>query len=256
VARSFLSWRSGLRAAVFTAIFGIGAAAVFAGHPKFTEDTGTQGTGNLELELGYAWTRMKGDRSFQFQPQLSFGATTTLDLIIQPSWIVDHSTAGTERGFGDTNLDAKWRFFGRAPWSLGVRAGVSAPTADDDLGLTHDRFSPHALLVATGDFIPITIDVNLGYSRVPGDMRQRADLYHVSVAVTAESEQRLFFVIETGLDANPDRAAGKSVIAQAQVATIYTVHPGLDLDVGLRTRLNATGPAQQWLIGITVRGAP
>jgi hypothetical protein len=29
----------------------------------------------------------------------------------------------------------------------------------------------------------------------------------------------------------------------------------LDLDVGLRSRLNPVAPAQQWLLGITCRGA-
>ena len=255
MARNILSSRK-VRWALLITIFAIAAATAFAAHPKLTEDTGTQGRGNLELELGYARSRAAGDHSFQFQPQLSFGATPTLDLIIQPSWIVDHSSAGTERGLGDTNLDAKWRFFGREPWSLGVRAGVSLPTARDDLGLHHDRISPHVTLVATGDFTPFTIDANLGYTRVPGDVSQRGGLYHVSTAVTVESQQRLFFVVETALDSNPDRAAGKSFVTVGQLATIYTVRPGLDVDVGFRARLNATGPVQQWLVGITIRGAP
>jgi hypothetical protein len=255
VARSILSSGKVLRAPL-AALFGIGAATAFAGHPKFTEDTGTQGTGNLELELGYAWSEIAADGVFQFQPQLSLGATPTVDLIVQPSWIVYHSSAGTERGLGDTNLDAKWRFFGRAPWSLGVRGGVSAPTAHDNLGLQRDRVSPHAMLVATGDFKPFTIDANLGYARVPGEESQRRDLYHISTSVTVESQQRLFFVFETTFDSNPDGAAGKSFVALGQLATIYTVRPGLDIDVGFRARLNGTGPTQQWLLGVTVRGAP
>ncbi len=50
-----------------------------------SEDTGTQGTGNAELELGYAWSEDDGARSFLFQPQLSYGVTPSLDLIVQPS---------------------------------------------------------------------------------------------------------------------------------------------------------------------------
>jgi len=48
-------------------------------------------------------------------------------------------------------------------------------------------------------------------------------------------------------------AAGAAVLL---IGTIYTIHPGLDVDVGFRTRLNGTGAAQQWLMGITFRGAP
>ena len=54
-----------------------------AGHPMLTEDTGTQGTGNEGLELGFSWANDSGDRSFLFQPQLSYGATPTLDLIVR-----------------------------------------------------------------------------------------------------------------------------------------------------------------------------
>ena len=87
---------------------------------------------------------------------------------------------------------------------------------------------------------------------MPGDVSQRGDLYHVPTAVTVESQQRLFFVVETALDSNADRAAGKSFVTVGQLATIYTVRPGLDVDVGFRARLNATGPVQQWLVRITV----
>ncbi|HUI61640.1 MAG TPA: transporter [Steroidobacteraceae bacterium] len=244
------------RAALFAVIFGLVGSAAFAGHPMLSEDTGTQGRDNVELELGYDWSRQAGDHSFLFQPQLSWGASTTLDLIVQPSWIIDHAKGGTARGSGDTNLDAKWRFYGSAPWSLGIRAGVSAPTARDDLGLQHDRFLPHAMLVATGDFTPFTLDANLGYGRAPADASQRGDLYHFSAAVTVESGQRLFFILDTSVDSNPDRDAGKTFAAVTLLGIIYTVRPGLDVDVGFRGRLNGTGPAQQWLVGITFRGAP
>src|SRR5215467_14473965 len=94
-----------------------------AGHPMLTEDTGTQGTGNAELELGFSWASDEGNRSFLFQPQLSYGATPTLDLIVQPSWLdTDIVGAQPASGLGDTNLDFKWRFFGRDPYSLAIRA--------------------------------------------------------------------------------------------------------------------------------------
>jgi hypothetical protein len=36
---------------------------------------------------------------------------------------------------------------------------------------------------------------------------------------------------------------------------IYTVRPGLDLDVGYRGCLTSVAPQRQWLLGITYRGA-
>lgn len=221
-----------------------------------SEDTGTQGRGNAELELGYAWSRYGTTSLFLFQPQLSYGTSTTFDLIIQPSWtIVDAPDTGREKGFGDTNLDFKWRFYGAAPWSLGVRAGITAPTAQSDLGLPAHKVSPHGLLVLTADFTPLTLDANLGYSRVPDYLAARADLFHFSAAATYAANERLFFVLDAAVDSNPD-SRQSTPPAVALLGLIYTARPGLDLDVGYRSRLNTAAPIRQFLLGITYRGAP
>jgi hypothetical protein len=132
----------------------VATPAAHAGHPMLSEDTGTQGIRNAELELGYAWSQDHGADIFLFQPQLSYGISTTFDLLIQPSWtIVDApGTTGREKGLGDTNLDFKWRFYGAAPWSLGVRAdrsvafficGRVCPERTGVPGSRHcDRFEP------------------------------------------------------------------------------------------------------------------
>jgi hypothetical protein len=233
----------------------LATSAAYAGHPMLSEDTGTQGRGNTEIELGYAWSHQDGTSIFLFQPQLAYGTSSTLDLIVQPSWTsVDSPDAPRERGLGDTNLDFKWRFYGAAPWSLGVRAGLDVPTAHSDLGLPHHKVSPHALLVLTGDFNPITFDANLGYARVPDFSAARPNLYHLSAAATYAASERLFFVIDTAVDSNPNsRQATPPAVALAGV--IYTARPGLDLDVGYRGRLNSAAPQRQWLLGITYRGA-
>ncbi|HWM69131.1 MAG TPA: transporter [Steroidobacteraceae bacterium] len=247
--------RGGSLAALATAIT-IATLAAYAGHPMLSEDTGTQGRGNAELELGYAWSRYGATSLFLFQPQLSYGTSTTFDLIIQPSWtIVDAPGTGREKGFGDTNLDFKWRFYGAAPWSLGVRAGITTPTAQSDLGLPAHKVSPHGLLVLTADFTPLTLDANLGYSRVPDYLGARADLFHFSAAATYAANERLFFVLDAAVDSNPDSRQSMPP-AVALLGLIYTARPGLDLDLGYRSRLNTAAPIRQFLLGITYRGAP
>ena len=226
------------------------APLAHAGHPMLSEDTGTQGTGNAELELGYAWSRDHGTSIFLFQPQLSYGLTPTFDLLLQPSWT---SVAG-EKGLGDTNLDFKWRFYGSAPWAWGVRAGLSLPTAYRDLGLPEHKVSPHALAVLTGDFNPLTVNANLGYSRDPDYLGERPNQFHFSAAATYAANERLFFVLDTAVDSNPDSRQSLPP-AVALVGVIYTARPGLDVDVGYRGRLNTAAPIRQWLLGITYRGA-
>ena len=60
----------------------IAAPGAFAGHPMLSEDTGTQGRGNAELEIGYAWSREDATEVFLFQPQISFGTSASFDLIL------------------------------------------------------------------------------------------------------------------------------------------------------------------------------
>jgi len=245
------SWRGSLLWALALA-----TSAAYAGHPMLSEDTGTQGIRNAELELGYAWSQDHGADIFLFQPQLSYGTSTTFDLIIQPSWtIVDApGTAGRGKGPGDTNLDFKWRFYGAAPWSLGVRAGLEVPTAHAGLGLPNHKVSAHGLLVLTGDLNPITLDANLGYSRMPEFLGARTDLLHFSLAAMYAVNERAFLVLDTAVDSNPDSRQSMPP-AVALLGVIYTVRPGFDLDVGYRGRLNTAAPIRQFLLGITYRGA-
>jgi hypothetical protein len=220
-----------------------------------SEDTGTQGTGNFELELGYDWSRLDGAGSFLFQPQLSYGTSSSVDLIVQPSWlrVTDPSGARTQ-GPGDTNLDFKWRFFGAAPLSLGVRAGIELPTAQSGLGLPHGRIGTHGILVATIDAAPWAFDLNAGYARLDINPSARADLVHFSAAAQFTVNEHLVLLFDTSADSDPDPTE-PNLMGVALVGLIYSVHPGLDLDAGFRERLNPGAPAQQWLFGITYRGA-
>jgi hypothetical protein len=60
--------------------------------------------------------------------------------------------------------------------------------------------------------------------------------------------------VDTAVDTNPDRTGAKAQ-AIALAGVIYTIRPGLDIDVGFRERLTPVGPAHQWLLGITYRGS-
>jgi hypothetical protein len=221
-----------------------------------SEDTGTQGTGNYELELGYNYAQQAGDQSSLFQPQLSWGVAPTFDAIVQPSVITDLTSAGRLTGIGDTNLDFKWRFLSTTPWSMGVRAGLELPTAREGLGLPRRNVSPHGILVATGDFTPVTLGLNAGYGVAPADPTHRGNLYHLSGSATYEIRQKLVFLTETSFDTNSDQALGGRYAAIALAGLIYTIRPGLDIDAGFRGRINGTGPVQQVLLGLTFRGAP
>lgn len=232
------------------------ARAALAGHPMLSEDSGTQGTGNAEFEFGFDWSRDHGNRSFLFQPQWSYGASPTLDLIVQPSWLSNaDATSEREGGFGDTNLDMKWRFYGAAPLSLAIRAGFELPTSQNELGLPHNDISTHAVVAATIDAAPYSLDANVGYTFNPKDTGLRTDLYHLSAAASLALNEQITLTVDTAADSNPDpRNARWPAVALAGI--IYTVTPGLDVDAGYRAGLNSSAVQKQWLFGVTYRWAP
>jgi hypothetical protein len=138
---------------------------------------------------------------------------------------------------------------------VGVRAGLEVPTAHDDLGLPHHNVSGHGLLVLTGDFAPFSINVNVGYTRAPEFLGTRPNLWHFSTAVAYQPTERLFLVLDTAIDSNTDSTRATPPLVSL-LGLIYTIRPGLDVDVGYRQGVNPDAPEHQFLLGITLRGAP
>ncbi|WP_028080091.1 hypothetical protein [Solimonas soli] len=223
-----------------------------AAHPLQTEDTGTQGVSNVEVENGLLLSRGGGVRSFIYQPQLSYGLLTTFDVLVQPSWVrASGPVQNTTQGPGDSNLDVKWRFYGRAPWSLGLRAGLELATAQAGLGLPRGTLSAHELLVATCDVAPFAVHANLGLTQNPDDAGLRRQVVHMSSALMWTVNESLIASAEADAGSNTDRSDDRRPVS-ALVGLIWTVMPGLDADVGYQTDLH--GPAlRQWLAGLTYR---
>ena len=235
------------------AALALAAAAARAAHPLQTEDTGTQGAGNVEIENGLSRARFDSTTLTTYQPQVSVGLAPTVDAIVQPSFVGLHAPgqAGVT-GVGDTNLDGKWRFWGTDPWSLGLRAGLQAPTSAHGLSLPHGQWAEHALLVATWDAAPTTVHANLGVTRLPRAPGTRATVGHVSAAVMQAIDERLILTVDGELDQDPDpsrHAWPGSLLAGA----IWTARPGLDLDIGWQRSIDARLVNRQWMAGLTYR---
>jgi hypothetical protein len=232
------------------------AGAAQAAHPLQTEDTGTQGAGNVELENGLSWSRTGGAKSFAYQPQVSYGVAPTFDLIVQPSWLRNRDEgSATERGFGDTNLDGKWRFFGDAPLSFAVRAGVTLATHQKDLGIPHGKVATHAVLVATYDAAPFTVHGNLGLTQNPSGTGERRRIGRLSGALMWAASEQLTLTVDGGAEANADPTRS-SWPATVLVGAIYTIRPGLDVDIGHNASVRTSVTTREWLVGITYRFAP
>ena len=231
----------------------LAAPSAFAAHPLQTEDTGTQGAANVEIENGLASARFDGTTLTTYQPQVSVGLATTVDAIVQPS-IAWRRVPGrsTVSGPGDTNVDGKWRFWGSDPWSFAIRAGLQAPTGAHGLGLPHGQVSEHALLVATWDAAPTTVHANLGLAHAPPAPGARTTIAHLSAALMQALDERLILTIDGELDQDPS-AARKTWPGSLLAGAIWTARPGLDLDVGYQRSFSAQPVNRQWMAGLTYR---
>jgi hypothetical protein len=242
-------------AGVIAIVAVLGAPRAFAAHPLVTEDTATQGAGNVELENGLSRAQQGSARVFEYQPQISYGLLTALDLIVQPSWLAEHPASGPQiEGLGDTNFDAKWRFFGAAPWSWAIRAGITASTNRRGLGLPAGRTSEHAVLVLTYDEAPLAVHINAGLIVNPRDAGLQRSVGHFSTAVMWSVNAHLILTGEAAVDSNPD-SSGSSWGGSALAGAVYTVRSGLDIDFGYQVGLHAEAPTHTWLGGITYRFA-
>ena len=245
-------------ASLLTAIaLAVAAPSSFAAHPLQTEDTGTQGTGNLEIENGFQHASAAGAALTTYQPQLSVGLATTVDAIVQPSFDWQHGAGQRSvSGLGDTNVDAKWRFWGSDPLSLAVRGGVELATNQHGFGLTKGTTSEHGLIALTWDRSPTTVHANVGTTFVPRAAASpaRRMMNNVSAAVMQQIDERLILTVDAafGQSPNPHKASWPGTVL---AGAIWTVRPGLDLDLGWQRSVDDTPVARTWLAGLTYRFA-
>ena len=228
------------------------ALPALAAHPLLTEDTGTQGKGRFELELGYAQARGNGVTALEFAPQLSYGALDSVDLIARPTWLDVRGAPmiGNARGAGDTGVDFKWRFFERDRLSFGIRAGADMPTGDADKGLGNGKVSPHATLIA--QYAPqrwmFAANIDYAYDPVIGDRR---DAWAATAAAVYTLDAVWRASAEVGTATNPD-STQSSWLTVARFGAIATVARGIDVDVGWQARLTRATSAQVLLAGATL----
>jgi hypothetical protein len=224
----------------------------FAAHPMLTEDTGTQGKGRFELELGFERVREGDAKAFEFGPQLSWGLLDNLDLIVRPTWLDLRGSADSARGLGDTALDAKWRFIEDGPWSFGLRAGLDLPTANEGKGLGTGETGYHGVLIATWAIEALVVSANLGILHVGKVPLQRRDLALASVGVVREVREGLKLGAEVDAASNPDpnRSPWPTV---ARIGVIWSLNKYWDVDVGYQAPLNHAAPDAAILAGATLR---
>jgi hypothetical protein len=261
-----------IRAAVLVMGFSVSlatAGTAFAAHPLITDDAGTLGKGNSQLEIvgEYGVDKEEGVTKKNFEvptvPFLSYGLSDTIDLVFglpYASIRVEDPGAGTTntvRGVTDASIELKARFYEKDGLSFAVKPGISLPTGDEEKGLGNGKVSYRTFLITTKEAAPWAFHFNLGYIRneykLPVDEdANRKDTWHVSLASQVEVIKDLKVVANIGMERNPDKTS-ETHPAFILGGLIYTITGNLDVDFGVKGALNRTETDITYLAGVTWR---
>ena len=105
--------------------------SAYAAHPLISDDSGTQGAGNWQLEVNTDHTRTRDDGQTAWARQLNTtltrGVTDELDVAANlPLQRNSASGEPAQSGVADVTVQAKWRFYdNKQGWSLALRPAVA-----------------------------------------------------------------------------------------------------------------------------------
>ncbi len=104
---------------------------------------------------------------------------------------------------------------------------------------------------------PLTLHANLGLTQNPAQTGERSRVGRVSTAVMWAAQQRLTWLVDAGVESNPDPAR-RSWPGTLLVGAIYTIRPGMDVDAGYRSSVgrSTTTSTHETLLGFTYRFSP
>jgi hypothetical protein len=267
-----------LRRAVLVAVCAMWTEHAYTAHPYITDDSGTQGTGNWQLELmaerdRNARTADPGGGAVHqvrkvtlFNPVLTYGLLDNLDVAFGLSHLRQRTTeegavAQDADGTGDSTLELKWRFYEADGLSLALKPGLALPTGDENRGLGTGKLSWGVNFILTQEAKPWTFLANFAYTRaryeLPADAdANRAHLWRASAGLAYDLRDDMQLVAEAGVRTNgarDDPFLPGRYGQFAMVGLIYSLSDRIDLDVGIRKRVNHAEFDTAILVGATFR---
>jgi hypothetical protein len=259
---------SNLLKAIAIMVFMAGNA--FGVHPLITDDTDTNGKGKFHLEVTgeFSYNKEKSDgitvKEKDYETSLAFlaGIFDTLDIIcgVPYQWTradEDGTITSEEEGIADIDLELKWRFFEQNGFSLALKPGITIPTGDEEKGLGTGKVGYGATFIATKEFDPFSLHLNLGYAHSEYKLDEdkdgkRKDIWHVSLAGVYKISDDLQVGANIGVEKNPDKESSTDP-SFALIGLIYSITPDLDVDLGFKAGLSGTETDAALLTGLTMR---
>jgi len=222
-------------------------------HPLITDDTGTQGKGNFQLEVnGQADHDRDGGRTTTgglMATTLSYGLIDPVDLIVTVPYLwIEH-----ENGLSDVNVDVRYRFFEKDGLSFAVKPGLSLPTGDDDKGLGAGKLGGHLYLIGMKEAGPMTFIANLAYIRYETDLNTfEKNIWHVSVAGVYALNDHWKLAADIVAERSTSKNADNDPVS-AVAGVIYSPTKNIDLDLGIKRGITSSATDWSLMAGTTFR---
>jgi hypothetical protein len=154
------------------------AAEAQAGPPFLTNDPGTPGNGNWEINLGSMQAIARAAASYQVpQIDLNYGLGDRLQLTYEIPYVVASSGGRLQSGWSNGDPGIKWRFLdqGHDGWQLStfpqIETGSSAAARQKAIASLGPRYL--LPLEAARKVGPLDIDVEAGYYLPSHGLRER-----------------------------------------------------------------------------------
>jgi hypothetical protein len=225
----------------FIAMTGIFCASAFAAIPLITDDTGTQGKGNFQLELfgeyGQDNEAQITTKTSDLSATLTYGTTDAADVMLgipYEAWISDDSESVVKgSGIGDLSLEAKWRLYEKESVSLALKPGLTIPTGDEEKGLGTGRPTYHLVFIATKQMKSWELDMNAGYLYNENSVGESKNIWSASMDAQHEVIKDLKLVLDTGIATNPESSSDTPPV-YILGGLIWSLRENLDIGLGVK----------------------
>lgn len=232
-----------------------------AAHPLITDDTGTQGKGNIQIELttehGYDQEDGVRENTVNTNATFTYGVRDKVDVILtlphrRISSEAEDGSRTVNRGQGDIGFDVKWRFYEQDSLSFALKPGLTMPTGDETKNIGSGRARQSLYLTTSHDADPWEYHLHFGYIHNRNVLDQHRSQRHVSVAAGRKLGDKLKVVADYGTD-TPTSQASSLNSEFLVLGAIYGVRKGFDLDVGAKWGLTKPEVDFTWLAGVSLR---
>jgi len=249
--------RAAIAAAMLFCSILIGAGEeTLAGHPLGTEDAGTQGKGNVEVEFNLERQHGNdGTKILSLGNIITMGIAPKIDLAVGYAYDFTKAEDGTKsRAMGPVVATLKTAIIegkDRLP-TFGVKAGFSLPTAEGD------QAAVLATAIAQWSFEPITVFANVGAdvgTHLAGNAEKNSSI-RASVAGTYDLRKDWSLLSELLWEKQTSPSAPST--SEWLIGAKKEIAGTLNVNGGVRWGLNGDSPHVTYLLGFTLgfRGDP